>query len=128
MAFLIISISIPAILHLSSDLEDDSNVMMAMDGAGRIKDAMTQAYFSGEGSKHTVEVSTGHCMLSIGGEGAEGYGIKVLFDDQERGAVYLQRPTIKVLGGPLKVMGDAKLLVECVKLHGDYGVTVSIVD
>jgi len=64
----------------------------------------------------------------LGGEGSDSYCISILIDDTVFEKLYLQRPSVKLLGDPVYVMGNKTVSAECVIENGIYGVKVSIID
>lgn len=127
--FLILAVFVPVAMSMTDDLQEDSAVSAARAEAGKIENAVKEAYYSGDGSGDTVTVSLsgGTCLL-LGGEGPDSYCISIMRDDTVVEKLYLQRPSVKFLGDTLYVLGDRTLSVECTASDSTYGVEVSIVD
>ncbi len=128
-AFLILSISVPAIYGMANDIEDKDHLMSATKEAERVSETITKAYYAGIGGKYALDVNiTSECHLSIGGEGTQSYTIGIFLDDIEKGRIYLERPTVCIFGDGLDIYGYATIYIECVELNGIYGIGVSLVD
>jgi hypothetical protein len=128
-AFLILSISIPAVYGMASDIEDKDHLMSATKEAEKVSETITKAYYAGIGGKYTIDVNvTSECHLIIGGEGTQSYTIGIFLDDIEKGRIYLERPSVYIFGEGLDVYGDATIFIECVQSNGIYGIEVSLVD
>ena len=127
--FLILAVFVPVALHMVDDLGKDSAAAYGKSEAEKVENVIKRAYYSGAGSSDTVSVSlSGGTCLVIGGNGSDAYCITVLLDDTVVEKVYLQKPSVKIIGEPLYVMGKRTLSVECVMESGIYGVKVSIID
>jgi hypothetical protein len=128
MAFLILSLSVPTVLYMVEDLKDDSNVSILHHEASKLSDALSQAYYSGEGGGCTVEVSVKmDSRLTIGGEGKNAYSIGIFINDTEKERIFLQRPSVKIFGDPLDISGNRTLYCKGVIHDGVYGVEVTAV-
>lgn len=128
-AFLILSIFVPITLTMVDDLDDQSQTTIAKQEAERIEDRIKQTYYSGTGSICTVDVQlSGGSYLILGGDGSDAYSMRIMIDDTEKEKVFLQRPSVRLMGGPLYVNGNCTLSLECVSENEIYGIEVSIVD
>jgi len=128
MAFLILSLSVPAVLYTVEDLKDDINVSILHREASKLSDALSQAYYSGEGGGCTVEISIkGDSRLTVGGEGKNAYSIGIFINDAEKERIYLQRPSVKIFGDPLDISGNRTLYCKGTIHNGVYGVEVTTV-
>jgi ABC-type Fe3+-hydroxamate transport system substrate-binding protein len=127
--FLILALFVPVAVSMVSDLEENSSAASGKAEAEKIADAAKRTYYSGVGSTDTVSVSlSSRSCLIIGGEGSDSYSISILFDDKVIEKVFLQRPSVKFLGEPIYLMGNATISMKCVIDNGVYGVRVSIID
>ena len=127
--FLILAVSVPIAISMLDGLEKDSAASAARAEAERIENAVKRAYYSGAGSVDTVNVSvSGGSYLMLGGDGSDSYCISILLDDTVVEKLYLQRPSVKFLGGPLYITGNRTVSVECAVENGVYGVRVSVID
>ena len=127
--FLILAIFVPVALHMVDDLGKESNAAYGKAEAGKIENVLKRTYYCGSGSTDTVSVSlSGGTCLVIGGDGSDSYCISVMIDDTVVEKIYLQKPSVKIIGGPVYVMGNRTLAVECVIESGIYGVKVSVID
>lgn len=128
-AFLILSVSVPILSEMVDDIENNDSVMAASNEAEKISDAITRTYYAGVGGSCTVDVDIGSdCYLSIGGKDSFAYTIGIFLGDVEKERLYLQRPTVQIFGDGLDISGQMTLSVECVRMNGEYGVEVNIVD
>jgi len=128
MTFLILSLSVPVVVYMMDDLQDDSNISLLRNEASRVSDTVSQAYYSGEGGIFTVEVSVkSGCRLTIGGEGKDAYSIGLFLGDTEKERIYLQRPSARIVNECLDISGDRILQCKGVRVDGTYGVEVSII-
>ena len=126
-AFLILSITVPVVAGMADGLRDDGRVCSATAEAEKISEAISKVYYSGIGSIRTVEVSIdSHCFVKIGGDGSESYSIGIFLEDSEKNRIYLQRPSVKIIGNGLEVSGDTVVSVKCVKTAGGCGVEGSL--
>ncbi|MCL1811611.1 MAG: hypothetical protein FWG41_05285 [Methanomassiliicoccaceae archaeon] len=127
--FLILAIFVPVAVSMVDGLEKDSAASSAKSEAEKIANSVKKAYYSGAGSTDTVNVSlSGGSCLMVGGEGPDAYSISILLYDTVVEKMYLQRPSVKLLGDPVYIMGGRTLSVECVVESGTYGVKVSVLD
>jgi hypothetical protein len=128
-AFLILSVSVPILSEMVDNIENDNSVIAASNEAEKISDAITRTYYAGVGGSCTINVDIGSdCYLSIGGKDSFAYTIGIFLGDVEKERLYLQRPTVQIFGDRLDISGQITLSVECVKVDGEYGVEVNIVD
>ena len=128
-AFLILSIFIPVLTGMIGDLEENNDNESVTTEAKKISDAMSKTYYAGIGGNCTVNVTIDYnCHITLGGEDSKAYSIGIFVLDKEVNRLYLERPSVKIIGDGLDVSGNRTLLIECVKLNGLYGVEVSILD
>lgn len=128
-AFLILSVSIPAVTGMAGNLTDGNAVDSATAEAGKVVSAISKVYYSGIGSMQTVELSiSSKSHLKIGGEGSHAYSVGIFLEDAEKNRLVLQRPSVKILGEGLEVSGNVLLSVKCVQAGKGCGVEVGIVD
>jgi hypothetical protein len=123
-ASLILAVFVPAAAGMIGDLEKDTSISAAKTEAERISDTVKRIYYSGTGSKGTVDVSlvSGSCLV-LGGEGSDSYCITILFGDVSVGKIYMQRPSVMFIGDPLQITGSRTISFVCVNDGGKYGVT-----
>ena len=128
MTFLILSISVPAVMYMVDDLQEDSDLSLLRYESTRLSDTMTTAYYSGEGSVQTISVSIKYnSSLVIGGEGKDAFCISILVDNQEKEKHYLERPSVRILNEQLHISGNRTLQCRCVSVDGVYGVEVTVI-
>jgi len=127
--FLILAIFVPVAMNMVGGLEKDSAASAAKAEAEKIERSVGKAYYSGIGSTDAfgVSVSGGSCLV-VGGEGSDSYCITILLNDSVVEKLYLQRPSVKLLGDPVYITGNRTISVECVIEDGTYGVKVSVID
>jgi hypothetical protein len=126
--FVILAVSLPAMLHALGCLEGGAGAAAAEAEAEKVRDAASRAYYSGAGSACSVDVSVSRdYRLVIGGEGADAYSISVWRGGEETSRTYMQRPPVRILNAePLEISGDRGLLLRCVSSGAGYGVEVSV--
>lgn len=126
-AFLILSISVPAAMSAIGNIDGDSRMSSVSGEAEKLADTMANAYYSGNGSRFTVdlEIEDG-CMVIVGGDGSEAYSIKVVCDD-DMSVIPLDRPSIRVIGGSVTLAGDCHVICTCTCDENGYGMTVESV-
>ena len=121
-AVLVIATMTPILMGMVGSAEDVISVSEAEAEAGRLSDGISRAYYGGEGTVVSVELSIPLGQsLEIGG--AEPYAIRILDGGKEVSKVYLERPSVPVLE-PLTVSGRTTVTVQAVSLDGTYGVRV----
>lgn len=127
--FLILSVSVPSMLYLADGFEDDSDVSAVTHEADRISDVLSKTYYTGTGSRNTVDIHVdGGCSIVIGGSGSDAYSMTVMKGDAEKDKLYMQRPAVRIIGDALEVSGDRTLMCESVEDDGHYGVKVTVID
>lgn len=126
-AFLILSVAVPALSGMVGHMNDTADTQAASHEADRVSAAISTAYYSGVGSIRTVDVSLkSGASLQIGGEGSKSYSIGVLLNDVEKTRVYMQRPLVKINGDGIVVHNDATICIKCIKMGNGCGVEVSL--
>jgi hypothetical protein len=128
-AFLILSISIPVLSGMTSDLQTDNHTQSTTAEAEKIVKGITKAYYAGTGSTYTIEINVdGSSYIAVGGEGGDAYSVGIFVDESETNRIFLQRPAVKIIGDPLELTGNLVLTLKCVNINGSYGVEVSVND
>ena len=104
--FLILGLMVPVLMQ-SVDYADDeiSSDTIRME-ASDLKKALVKAYYSG-GTIIRVDMhlDPGHA-LAVGGDGGDGYSIRMIIDGREIGREYLDRPVFAVIGSESVISGD----------------------
>ena len=93
----IIALSVPMLTSaLESNQEDMAGAEM-MQEAERFKNAACLAHFSGNGCSRTVELNipTG-CEMCVGGEGSNGFSIRMFHNGNLISTSYFESPVLKI--------------------------------
>jgi hypothetical protein len=126
---LIVSISVPLLAN-AMERGEQNNAGHAMDGEiDKIFNATAAVHYSGAGSSRTVSVSVPDgCELIIpGGNGSDGYSIKMTFKGKDAGTRYMDRPPVKFLTKNVKISGSCMLLITSEFINGYSAVRVDVV-
>lgn len=110
---LIISISVPLLTDAVERGEAD-NASYAMNSEiERIFKAVAAVHYSGIGSSRTVSVSIPDgCGITIpGGDGSDGYSVKMSFKGHDLGTRFMDRPPVRFISGGLVITGNCLLLI-----------------
>lgn len=123
--FLILSLFVPAAMTMMDDLDEQTKISATKNEAETVCDHIKRAYYAGNGSRSTMDVNViGSMCLAIGGEGSDAYTVRILSDDTEKEKIYLQRPSVRIIGEPIFVTGNVTLSFSCTEKNGIYGVEV----
>jgi hypothetical protein len=126
---LIVSLSIPLLAN-AMEKGERNNAGYAMNGeVDRIFSAVAAVHYSGEGASRTVSVNIPDgCELIIpGGNGSDGYVIKMTFKGKDAGIRYMDRPPVKFLTDRVTISGSCMLLITSEFVNGGSAVRVDIV-
>ncbi len=122
-AVLVIATMTPIVLGMVDDAEETMTSSGLESEADRLYDGISRAYYGGEGTVVTVDLSLRPGQsLAIGGDGADRYAIRLLEDGDEVGRVYMERPSVPVLGGTTVISGETSVRLRCTVTDGTYGV------
>lgn len=104
--FLILGLMVPVLMqsvdYADEEISSDTIRMEASD----LKKALVKAYYSG-GTIIRVDMhlDPGHA-LAVGGDGGDGYSIRMIIDGRKIGREYLDRPVFAVIGSESVISGD----------------------
>lgn len=115
----------PMVLSLADTAEHGMETVPAESEAEVLKEAIGEAWRGGYGAVVTVELSLQPGMsIEAGTDDGDGHVLRVLKDGELRSRIYLDRPSVKVLG-PVTISGDRTVSVECTVIDGEPGVRIS---
>ena len=122
-AILIIATVTPVLMGMVGTAEDVMSSSEAEVEADRLCDGISRAYYGGEVTMVSVELSIpAGQALEIGGD--ERYVIRILDGRMEVDRVYIERPAVPVLE-PVTITGRTVVTIQSGVSDGDYGVWVS---
>ncbi len=125
--FLVIGLMTPILMDCVKTADEEIAVSGIRSEAIGLKDGITDAYYKG-GTTVFVDVSLepGHALI-VGGDGIDGYAIRLAIDGEVVDRLYLESPSVRVLGGELTIEGDAVVKAAlCRGEDGSYGVKVEL--
>lgn len=126
-AVLVIATMTPLLLGLVGAAEDSMSSREAGSEARTLHEGMARAYYGGAGTVVTVELSIPLGQsLRVGGEGGDAYVIRVMDGAEVVDRVYMERPSVRVLGDVLDIAGNARVTIETVSEEGVYGVRLAL--
>ena len=123
-AILIIATVTPVLMGMVGTAEDVMSSSEAEVEADRLCDGISRAYYGGEDTMVSVELSIpAGQSLELGGD--ERYVIRILDGGMEVDRVYIERPAVPVLE-PVTITGGTIITIQSGVSDGDYGVWVSV--
>ena len=123
-AILIIATVTPVLMGMVGTAEDVMSSSEAEVEADRLCDGISRAYYGGEGTMVSVELSIpAGQSLELGGD--ERSVIRILDGGMEVDRVYIERPAVPVLE-PVTITGRTVVTIQSGVSDGDYGVWVSV--
>jgi hypothetical protein len=126
---LIVSLSVP-LLASAMEKGEQNNAGYAMNGEiDKIFNAVAAVHYSGIGSSRTVSVNIpdGCGLIIPGGDGSDGYMVKMTFKGKDAGVRYMDRPPVKFLTQSVTLSGSCMLLITSETINGNSAVRVDIV-
>ncbi|MBQ8179125.1 MAG: hypothetical protein IJ026_01590 [Candidatus Methanomethylophilaceae archaeon] len=118
-SILVLSLAVPAVVGLVSDVEEEASVHTldgtVLDIRGALRDVVRMGA-GGYGSIH-VEMPTGY-TLKLGGEGADAASMRFALDGETVRTVHLEDPAVMIVGGPLTLSPGDLLIMGCVVVDG----------
>ena len=125
-AFLILALCVPTLIHMVDGFQQNAEIDSVSIEAQKISNTISRTYYSGIGSVCTLDVSIDNdCYIKIGGEGTDAYSIGIFLGDNEKNKLYLERPSVKIIGNGLEISGNRTLMFECIKIDNICGVEVT---
>ena len=93
----IIALSIPMLTSaLESNQQDMTGAEMNQE-AERFRNAANLAHFSGNGCSRTVELNLpAGCEMCVGGEGSDGFSIRMIYNGNLISTLYFESPVLKI--------------------------------
>lgn len=125
-AIIVLATLTPVIFGMVDTAEESMSTSEAEAEARLLADAVSRAYYGGDGTMISVQMSLPRGEgLAVGGEGGDSYSIRLLSDGEIRKKILLERPAVPILNDEMVVTGDCILIVKCCIEDGRYGVRVS---
>ncbi len=127
--FLILSISLPIMLGMVGDFQEDLGTNSTTAETERLIDTISDTYYSGKGSVRNIDMKIdSNCYIIIGGEGSNAYSIGIFNEDVEVLRLYTEKPSVKMISSGDCLSGNFTLRCECVRDGLLCSVEVSVID
>ncbi|MDR0198360.1 MAG: hypothetical protein LBI08_01275 [Methanomassiliicoccaceae archaeon] len=126
---LIVCISIP-LLTGAMERGESNNAALSMNSqADKIFNAVAAVHYSGIGSSRTVtiDIPDGSEMVIPGGDGSDGYSIRMMFKGRDVGVRYMDSPPVRFVTEHLTITHSVLLLITSDIVGGTSVVRVSVV-
>jgi len=123
---LVISLSLPMLADAVERGESKNAALIMNHEISEIFNAVTAVHYSGIGCSRTVSVTIpdGCEILIPGGNGSDGYSMKMTFKGREVGTRYMERPPVQFVTDGLTLSGSVMLLIESRTVNGNPAVSV----
>lgn len=125
---LIIGLMLPCMVSIVDRMQWEADVSEAIDSAEQLRRHMGDAYRDGVGNWRTVDIDipAGY-SLSLGGDGTDGYAIRVIRNGDFVGEVYMEDPTFPVTGPEVSLSGNVRLMLKPVMDEGIQKMEVEVI-
>jgi len=126
---IIVSLSVPILAGAMERGEVNGAVSAMNSETDRLFNSAAAVHYSGIGSSRTVHMNIPDgCELVIpGGNGSEGYSVKMFFKGSDVGTRYMDRPPVIFISDGTIISGSCVLLITSDIQNGSAAVRVTIV-
>jgi hypothetical protein len=126
---IIVSLSVPILAGAMERGEVNGAVSAMNSETDRLFNSAAAVHYSGIGSSRTVHMNIPDgCELVIpGGNGSEGYSVKMFFKGSDVGTRYMDRPPVIFISDGITISGSCVLLITSDIQNGSAAVRVTIV-
>jgi hypothetical protein len=126
---LIICISLPLLTSAIERGGSDNAALSMNSEADKIFNAVAAVHYSGIGSSRTVTINIpdGSEMVIPGGDGSDGYSIKMIFKGRNVGVRYMDSPPIRFVTECLTMTHSVLLLITSDVIDGNNAVRVNVI-
>lgn len=115
--FLILGLMVPVVMDTVQDADDEMSLYELRREASSLEDAIQRAYSTGSVVSHETDIPYGQ-SLEIGGDGGDGYTIRLCVDGEVVESVFISNPTVKVIGGTTVLTGRNAVTLDGSSAHG----------
>ena len=123
--FLILAISMPALVNVLEENERSSSISSMEHEFSRFTDSVAKAHYSGINSTRTFTITVpDKCEVSIGGSGTDAYSIRGTYDGNVVLIRYMEQPAIMLISEVKLESGVYELVIRSVLNDGKGAVEV----